>query len=64
MGDINIIFSYNIKQTSDDNNKKYRIGDYSLIQYHILRTNTIIIVWKTVWKITNEILGEKGFKVI
>ena len=32
-----------------------------LIQYQILRLNIFRIVWQTVRRITNEILGVKGF---
>ena len=31
-----------------------------MIQYQILRTNTIRIVWQIVRRVTNEILGVKG----
>ena len=33
------ISPYNIKQTSDENKEKYKLGDYKLIQYQILQTN-------------------------
>ena len=33
--------------------------DYKLIQYQILSTNIIRIVWQTVRRITNKILGVK-----
>ena len=51
---------YDIKQTSDENKEKYQLGDYQLIHYQILRTVIIRIVWQTVRRITNEILGVKG----
>ena len=35
-----------------------------MIQYQILRTSIIRIVWQTVRRITNEILGIKGFNAI
>ena len=40
--------------------KKLSIMDYLLIQYQILQTYIIGIVWQTVRRITNEILGVKG----
>ena len=40
--------------------KKLSIMDYLLIQYQILHTYTIGIVWHTVGRITSEILGVKG----
>ena len=53
-----------MKQTSDDeNNEKYKLGDYKLIQYQILQTNITRTVWQTVRRITNEILGVKGLKL-
>ena len=52
----------NIKQTSDENKEKYQLGDYKLIQYQILQTNITRTVWQTVRRITNVILGVKGFR--
>ena len=52
-------YQYNIKQKSDEK-EKYQLGDYKLIQYQILQTNITRTVWQTVWRITNEILGDKG----
>ena len=54
------IYIYNIIQTSDENREKFQLWDYYLIRYHILLTNIIRIVWQTVRRITNEILGVKG----
>ena len=34
-------YQYNIKQTSDENEEKYQLGDYKLIQHQILQTNII-----------------------
>ena len=50
----------NIKQTSDENKEKYRLGDCKWIQYQILQTNMTRTVWQTVSRITIEILGVKG----
>ena len=55
---------YNINQASDKNKEKYQLGDYELIQYQILQTNNTRTVWQTVKKITNEILGVKGLKIL
>ena len=41
--------------------KVYKLGNYWLIQYQILQTNITRIVRQTVRRITNEILGVKGF---
>ncbi|RMX46274.1 hypothetical protein pdam_00000669, partial [Pocillopora damicornis] len=50
-------------KTGDENEEKYQLGDYKLIQYEILQTNITRTVWQTVRKITNEILGVKGLNV-
>ena len=42
--------------------KETKLGDYKLMQYQILQTNIIRIVWQTVRRITKEILGVKGWK--
>ena len=49
---------------SDENKVKYQLGDhdYKLIQYQILQTNITRVVWQTVTRITNEILGVKGLR--
>ena len=39
MSDQDRISLYNIKQTSNEQKKKYRIWDNKLIQYQILRNN-------------------------
>ena len=38
MSDQDRISPDNIKQTSDENKEKYKLGDYKLIQYQILQT--------------------------
>ena len=60
MSDQDRISPYNIKQTSDENEEKYQLGDYKLIQYQILQINITRVVRQTVRRITNEILGVKG----
>ena len=40
----------------------YQLEDYKLILFQILQTNIIRIVWQTVRRITNEILGVKEWK--
>ena len=47
-------------QTSDENKEKYQLWDCKLIRYQILQTNIMRIVWQTVRRITNEILGVQG----
>ena len=42
------------------NKGKYQLEDHYLIQYQILQTNMIRMVWQTVRRITEEILGVKG----
>ena len=54
-----LLFQTNIKQTSDENKEKYQLGDYQLIQYQILQNNNKRIIWQTVRRIANEILGVK-----
>ena len=54
-----LLFQTNIKQTSDENKEKYKLGEYQLIQYQILQNNNKRIIWQTVRRIANEILGVK-----
>ena len=42
--------------------KHENLGVYELIHNQVLRTNIIRILWKTVWRITNEISGVKGLR--
>ena len=56
-------YQYNIRQTSDENEEKYQLAYYKLIQYQFLHTNITRTVWQTVTRITNEILGVKGLRV-
>ena len=51
-------------QTKDENKEWYQSRDYQFIQYQILQTNIIIIVWKSVRRITDEILGVEGFTLL
>ena len=51
---------YNIKQTSDENKEQCRLEGYQMIQYQILWTILIRIVWQKVRRITHKILGVKG----
>ena len=44
-------------QASDENKEKYQSWDCQWIQYQILQTNIMRIIWQTVKRITNEILG-------
>ena len=53
-------YQYKIKKTSDENQGRYQLGDYWLIQYHILRCNIRRLVEQTVRRITDDILGVKG----
>ena len=53
-------YQYNIKGKSDEKKVKKSIflRDYQLIQYQIIQSNIMMwIVWLTVRRITNEILG-------
>ena len=59
MSDQDRISPYNIRQTSDENEENYQLGDYKLIQYQILQINITRVVRQTVRRITNEILGVK-----
>ena len=45
---------YNIGQTSDENKEKYQLANYKLIQYQILSTSTMGIIWMMVRRIINE----------
>ena len=57
-------YQYNIKHRSDENKVKYQLGDCYLIKYQILQIDIITIVWQTVRRITNEILGVTGLRVL
>ena len=46
-------------QASDENKEKYQLWNYPMIQYQILQANIMRIIWQTVKRITNEILGVK-----
>ena len=48
--------------SDQDRTSPYQLRDYLLIQYQILQTNIMRIIWQTVRRITNEILGVKGLK--
>ena len=48
MSDQDRISPYNIKQTSDESEGKYQLGDYNLILYQILQTNITRTVWQAV----------------
>ena len=45
-------------QASDENKEKYQLWNYPMIQYQILQANIMRIIWQTVKRITNEILGK------
>ena len=64
MSDQDRISPNNIKHTKDKNKEKCQWGDYKLIQYQILQTSITRTLWQTVKRITNEILGVKGLKLI
>ena len=49
--------------SDQDRTSPYQLRDYLLIQYQILQTNILMrIIWQTVRRIANEILGVKGSK--
>ena len=56
------IQQHTINQISDENKVKYQFGD-KLIQYQILWTNILIIVWLTVRRITNLIWQLNGWAI-
>ena len=63
MSDQDRIYLYNIykiKKTSDENQEKYQLGDYKLIQYQILSSDIRRIIQQTVRRITYKILGVRG----
>ena len=39
--------------------EKYQLWNYPMIQYQILQANIMRIIWQTIKRITNEILGVK-----
>ena len=55
-----LLSQYNFKQKSDEKTVKYKLGDYFLIQYQVLLTNNIRVVWQKVRRTTIEILGLIG----
>ena len=46
-------YPYYYKQKSDENEEKYQLGDYLLIQNQILRSDITRTVWQIVRRITN-----------
>ena len=64
MSDQNRTSPYNINTESSRQvgriKKKTKLGDYKLIQYQILQIEIMSILWQTVGRITNEILGVIG----
>ena len=56
------IQQHTINQISDENKVKYQFGD-KLIQYQILWTNILIIVWLTVRRIKNLIWQLNGWAI-
>ena len=55
-----LLNQYNFKQKSDEKTVKYKLGDYFLIQYQVLLTNNIRVVWQKVRRTTIEVLGLIG----
>ena len=68
MGDQDRISPYNINTESSRQmrriKKKTQLGEYKLIRYQILQIEIISILWQTVRRITNEILGVKGLTAL
>ena len=66
MGDQERISPYSVNAISSRQvrriKKKTQSRDYKLIQYQILQTNTIRIVWQIVRRITDEILEAKELR--
>ena len=54
-------YQYNIKRKRAKNKEKYQLG---VIQYQILQTNVIGIIWQMVRRITKEIIRVKELKLI
>ena len=54
-------YPYNFKQTGDENNKKYQLGNYQLIQWQIITTKIIRIVQQPVRRIWSE-MGKASLK--
>ena len=64
MSDQDRISPYNINTESSGQVKrikKTQLENYKLIQYQILQIEIMSILWQTKGRITNEILGVKGF---
>lgn len=60
--DFSLKYQYNMKQTNNKKIRKYQLGDYYLMEYQVLKTNIILIIWQTVRRMTEKILGVKGLK--
>ena len=54
-------YQYNIKRKRAKNKEKYQLG---VIQYQIIQTNVIGIIWQMVRRITKEIIRVKELKLI
>ena len=65
MSDQDRISPYNINTESSRQvrriKKKTQLENYKLIQYQILQIEIMNILWQTIGRITNEVLGVKGF---
>ena len=65
MSDQDRISPYNINTESSRQvriiKKKTQLENYKLIQYQILQIEIMSILWQTIGRITNEVLGVKGF---
>ena len=57
MSDQERISPYNVKQTSNDNSKKYELGGLLVDSITNSPNPQLKIVWQTVRRITNLILG-------
>ena len=57
---LSLQYQYKIKKTSDENQEKYQLGDYKLIQYQILSSDIKRFIQQTVRRITYKILGVRG----
>ena len=64
MTDQDRISPYNINTESSRQvrriKKENQLENYKLIQYQILQIEIMNILWQTIGRITNEILGVKG----
>ena len=64
MSDQDRISPYNINQTDDENEEKYKFEDFLVDPVPNSQNCIVRIVWQTVRRITNEIMAIEGLNYL